>query len=527
MKAIAETMKKNNDTLKFAETLIKNAGYLRWDKARVQTSARLVRTEGGEEPVDTTLLFVPFTLGNSTSAVLTVAINFFSARDTAYNIVYPQHYQQYGFDTTLPRRAWNSRHVFNMFAAFDNDIFETDSFDVYDGRIFAKNQDDTLRVKMITNTNGWGGQNRNTNSINPEFWQTDCTDFYVCAGLPNAESRTVVTDIVAVCGFISVCNTWWVEGGGGSGSGGYSSGDQGPFTYPGGGGGGGTPGGLADLPNIPICPVAPRMATENIDPCSPGWLPVPPRNGNTTTLNQQAKLWDDSIIIDYTVRPCTEAVLNQIRGLDSGTIAKIIKNLSGSLPGFDWEIREVSQLYGSHANANAQTDYSPGSPINHSITYLNQAKLHSATNISLARTIIHESVHAFMYDYFYNAPNISTATRDSILGLSYGKILKQFIKHKYNVTDDNIFHRLMVINFKNDIKNALKTLCPIMNINPSDLEEYCNDLAWGGLESTDAFSDLSVSEQQRVINRLNAELTNTTMGTGSSSIAPLGTRACN
>ena len=196
-----------------------------------------------------------------------------------------------------------------------------------------------------------------------------------------------------------------------------------------------------------------RAANRNYIPCEPGWEPIPINDDPPQNLNQQLKNWDDSIIIDYTVRPCTDSIINKIRDLDSGTIAKIIKNLSGSAPGFDWEIQEVNQLYGLYINANAVTQYD-GSPTNHAITFLNQSKLNNATNISLARTIIHESVHAFMLDYFYNAANISTATRDSILGLGYGNMLKVFVKRKYYLQNDN-FHNLIMLNFKNDIKDAL------------------------------------------------------------------------
>lgn len=279
VKAIAENMKKQNETIKFSDALIKNAGYPRWDKAIIQTTAHenAMRKEGDEESKDTTILFVPFTLGNTTSAVLTVAINLFSTRDTAYNIIYPQHYKQYGFDTTLPRQSWNARHVFNMFATFDKDIFETDSFNVYDGRIFGKDEEDTLGVKLTTT--GFGGQGRNGEGMMTDYWIIECHDYLVKV-ITLAAFRNVRTELIEYFLF-TICSQSWVStgvggGGSGNGNGGFNAGDPNPFAYPT-GGGGGSPGGLIDLPNVPQCPIAARISAEghNLNLCDPGWIPVP------------------------------------------------------------------------------------------------------------------------------------------------------------------------------------------------------------------------------------------------------------
>ncbi|MDB5117368.1 MAG: hypothetical protein JWQ79_2860 [Mucilaginibacter sp.] len=37
------------------------------------------------------------------------------------------------------------------------------------------------------------------------------------------------------------------------------------------------------------------------------------------------------------------------------------------------------------------------------------------------------------------------------------------------------------------------------------LSQYCSDLAWGGLQYTDAFTSLSASDQTRILNTISAE----------------------
>lgn len=84
-----------------------------------------------------------------------------------------------------------------------------------------------------------------------------------------------------------------------------------------------------------------------------------------------------------------------------------------------------------------------------------------------------------------------------------------------------------MLNFKNDIKYALILLCSTLNISPLNLVQYCDDMAWGGLEETDLFQGLGLSDQQRIANTIEAELTNTTIVAGGISVSPLGQKACN
>ncbi len=314
-------MQKQDSTLKFTPALINKAGYPRWDKAwvNVPPGSNGISIEGGELPRDTTVVFIPLTMGNVTSAVMTVAINLFSARDTAYNIVYPQHYSLYGFDTT---KKWSARNIFNMFAVFDKELFETDSFFVYDGRIFGVDENDTLKVKRVNDSRSENGNGQPVT----DFWDMDCEIYnvYIPCG-PTTTIRMVPEDIIIVpgCyydyGSFQICNPIWVQTGPLPPSGGGGGFDPGPLIYPSGGGGGGsgggTPGGLEDLPNIPVCPALERMSTEDEQPgpsCPIPWVPIPspaafnPNNYDTVGVA-------NSIMQKY---PCIASLIDSLSDLN-------------------------------------------------------------------------------------------------------------------------------------------------------------------------------------------------------------------
>ncbi len=277
-------MQKQDSTLKFTPALINKAGYPRWDKAWVSISPGsngISIESGGGHAQDTTVVFIPITRGHVTSAVMTVAINLFSTRDTAYNIVYPQHYSLYGFDTA---KKWSSRNIFTMFSDFDKQIFDADSAWVFDGRIFGKLETDTLKVKRHPVAN---------DGPNVENWElTSCVDFTVCEEVPPKKGfrmpGIITESIEDNCFVISICNIIGTPtGGGGGGGGGFDPGDPGPLICPsggggggsggGGGGGGGVPGGLEDILNIPVCPASERISTEDESgsPCPTPWVPIP------------------------------------------------------------------------------------------------------------------------------------------------------------------------------------------------------------------------------------------------------------
>lgn len=102
VKTIAKSIFRQNEKSKFVEGLVKRIGFARWDKAMVQNSSAVGTETIGDS---SSMLYIPFAIpdSNTTSAVLAVVMQ---PADTIYNLLYPQSYQQYGFDTLA--QGWNA-----------------------------------------------------------------------------------------------------------------------------------------------------------------------------------------------------------------------------------------------------------------------------------------------------------------------------------------------------------------------------------------------------------------------------------
>lgn len=185
--------------------------------------------------------------------------------------------------------------------------------------------------------------------------------------------------------------------------------------------------------------------------------------------------------------------------------------MSQQVPAFNWEIKEVAQLPSPYTNADALTSINGQNT--YATTELNQSKLVNATNISLARTILHEAIHAFIYNYINNQSQLTQAQKDQILALPFAKKLKEFIR-LFHPNQSNQFHNAMALNFHDDIRDALKALCPIMGITigGTDLDTFCSDMAWGGLQDDNTDSPwmqlLTSEDRARITKRLELELNN-------------------
>lgn len=488
IQSIITFIKGQNGKYRNVEKIVSQIGYPYWDKATI-VSKPVVATAIANDSDHIT--YIPF-VRDSEDFVNASLIVRTSTNDTGYKFLCDWQYSSYGYDTTAT--GWNARDVFHIFAQLDNQVFGRNEYKITDENLLTQAEknymtslglsfDSARVVYQIQPSQNSGGRNSFLMPV------TICNDIYTCIQQPLAafKNNTGVTQInpgncASGTWLIStICTEVLVDipsgnTGGTGGTGGTGSGS-------GGSGGGGSP----------------STCTSN---CTSGWQPV-----TSPTANQMLQAWDDSIIIDITVRPCIVNVLNKVRDVDSGIIAKIIKNLAGDMPGFDWEIREVPSLPSPYQTANALTSYEVY--YRSAITDLNYSVMQNSTNIMVAQTLMHESVHAFLYDYYNNYLSLTPADRDSLLGLPYSKLIKDFMK-KSAYAASNSQHNLMVDTLRNQIKNALKEVCPLLGINlsPIDLEEFCNDMSWGGLQDespNSPWSELDPIDRTRIMKRLELE----------------------
>lgn len=126
--------------------------------------------------------------------------------------------------------------------------------------------------------------------------------------------------------------------------------------------------------------------------------------------------------------------------------------------------------------------------------------------------MMHESVHAYLNAYFYY--DAAAANKD------YAQLVEDWITAK-NPNFNDIQHDEMVRSFMNNIATSLKEFGLSRGYSLSD--QFYSDMAWGGLTNTRAFSKLSFDDQDRISDRLNAELSSQTINDEN----PSGIKACN
>ena len=533
IQALNKFLKAKNEKYNFIRGIVKKVGFPYWNKSlSVSKAGSQVRNLTENE----TLTYIPFVRDSQFYVNASLVIKT-TPTDTTYQFLCDWQYSSFGYDTT--NTGWNALNVFHVFTRLDNSVFNRNKFRITDENLLSQNVRNSLAgmglpfdsaniTYMLKEPSG-GTAGRS------HLWTlvTWCDDYDICIKAidytwlrSNATTSSSLPCSSGTLLTVTICTDTWEyipSSGGGGGTGGNSGGNTGG----GGSSGGSTPPGCEG--GVPA-----NRSSLYQNPCEPGWVPV-----DEPTINQMLQSWDDSIILHFTVRPCIENILNKIRDTDSGTVAKIITVLSGNTPGFDWEIEEVPQINPPHDPlANAVTAFLPN--YRRAITWLNNSRMQNATNIMVAQTLLHEAVHAFLYDYYHNSLNLPTSVRDSLLGLPYVKLLKDFMKKKES-TASNLHHNIMINSLRNHIKNALKNACLILgfNLTGTQLEEFCSDMSWGGLNEdqspTSAWMDPSLGltdeDRARITKRLDIELNNLgnfsgTYGGYYLNIPQIGTKAC-
>ncbi len=199
-------------------------------------------------------------------------------------------------------------------------------------------------------------------------------------------------------------------------------------------------------------------------------------------------------IKDDLVHESLKQVLAGITTLKAGKIGAIINIFLTNITNWNWVITEGSLP----ENMNGQTQLTSGV----AVTTLDYSKLKNATNLSAARTIIHEMIHAYLTLYFQY--NTISANKD------YPEILTAWQASKkpnYN----KIQHAEIEKNFVEDIAESLNEFGQNAGL-ISIADSIYHDLAWGGLDF-ESNALLTKAEKQRIQYRLSAEQLNTAFDT--------------
>ena len=216
-------------------------------------------------------------------------------------------------------------------------------------------------------------------------------------------------------------------------------------------------------------------------------------------------------LISNGLAPCARIILNSLRNLRGNDIGGIFA-LFGTSTTAAWTIQSGVLP----TNTNGITVTTTAAPFSVTTTISTDLTSH-ATNIAVARTLIHESLHAYMgrWGRLHNmSPN---TTLDNLLdGYMRGTGF-----------DANQQHALMAT-IVSQMADALQGYC---NANGILLQhERAENLFWSGLLRTDAYALLSTTRKDMITRENVAEQQNTNVpnpNVGGVNIQPQGTRACN
>ncbi|WP_130855561.1 hypothetical protein [Olivibacter jilunii] len=224
-----------------------------------------------------------------------------------------------------------------------------------------------------------------------------------------------------------------------------------------------------------------------------GVPPTPPDGGGGTggSIEEEMAQFDENIK-DSLTSFCLRSALEGIKNLKDGKIAEIITKFSGQVPNWNWTVKEGPL----GPNINGITTLITGG----ALTTIDFSKFQNATTLAMARTMMHEAVHAYLTVYFRYDP--LNAQKD------YPGMVKAWSQSKHPDYAD-IQHDQMVKSFVGDIAKALEDYGIACGYS---IDSYIyNDLAWGGLDFMNN-SQLSDTDKERIQNRLSAEQTGTVYG---------------
>ena len=199
---------------------------------------------------------------------------------------------------------------------------------------------------------------------------------------------------------------------------------------------------------------------------------------------------EEDKIDDTNLKPCLKTILKDLKGLNKG-VAEIIKKFAGNTPGFNWVVKD-----GNLTGGTGQTKVSYNRVNKTATSTFDSQAWQNASDMSWARTMLHESIHAYIVASF--GVNYTQAQ------LTFADYFREY-QNSRNPNLNDLQHAEIVRNYVNDIAVSLKNYGVVKGYNLSD--QFYNDLSWGGLQSTNAFQSLPSSQQTRILNVSSVELT--------------------
>lgn len=194
-------------------------------------------------------------------------------------------------------------------------------------------------------------------------------------------------------------------------------------------------------------------------------------------------------IISDGLPPCVQSNLASLQNLSGNDIGGLFKFFTNT-PNTSWVITT-----GAIANTpsgkqvNALTSIFAGMPADFLQTTLNTAFTSKATNVAITKTLIHESLHAYLYRWTYSrGMNVNGTT---------SQLVDAYLASTY--PNDIVGQHDAMSSFVNQMASALQASFPNLDLSSGD---YARNLFWAGLTETDAYASLP-DTQKNIISSIN------------------------
>jgi len=233
--------------------------------------------------------------------------------------------------------------------------------------------------------------------------------------------------------------------------------------------------------------------TEISESCTYVDDPPVPDPSNLGGVNTSAP----NTILNFSLQPCQTAVLNRLVNMssmpvaDGGLLAFVVNQFGGDNTKYNWALQNGflnPGTYGSTGPYDKQYNFVT--------TTFDASQWRNASDLSIARTMLHEAVHAYLLSYFADSPLLAAA--------QYSDLVDAYVAA--GIANSNIpQHNFIAQDLLIDIAYALRQYGVNQGYNLPDA--FYMDMAWGGLEESKDFKNLSQRDKDRISDVLRIEAT--------------------
>ncbi|WP_230699725.1 hypothetical protein [Flavobacterium sp. ENC] len=205
------------------------------------------------------------------------------------------------------------------------------------------------------------------------------------------------------------------------------------------------------------------------------------------------KNFDDGIN-DSQLAPCLQKILDDLKktGASPGNMITNFTNDPWNSTRFNWTVKSGTIKGVQSTTGQTLASYNLATGVT---TTFNSDAWPNATDLSWARTMLHESIHAYLVVYYnVNEPSWKA---------TYPEMLKDWEIRGLNIAHHEEIAKTLVV----QVGNALEAYGLSKGYKLD--KQFYQDMAWGGLHETNAFKALSKSDQKRISNTVTVELKGT------------------